>query len=275
MLRSIVTGLVPFLLAAVLAAQVATSTRHVLVDHTLGGGGRTSSAKFELVGGFGPTSNGVAPKTKRFTLGAGFAAALDVSIGTAPVVSAVTPRYPTMRGREPVVVHGTNLDAGTSPVLRLGGQTATILTRTKDKITARLPNQPAPGWRAAELRSTVGTTTLPRGVGALPLLEARPAAASGVPFGIAFKGTRGDLAVWALGIGESAPLQLPGIHHGFALNPSFFIILPGVPITAADGEFLLPFPATTYPTGTIFIQAMFTTSNPGYGPAAFSNVLRL
>lgn len=193
MRRPIVTGLVPFLLSTVVAAQVATSPGHVLVDHTFGGGGRTSSAKFELVGGFGASSNGVAPKTTKFALGAGFAAGLGVSLGTAPVVSAVTPLHPTMRGREPVVVHGTNLDAGTSPVLRLGGQTATILTRTKDKITARLPIQPAPGWRAAALRSTAGATTLPRGVGALPLLEARPAAASGVPFSIAFKGTRGEI----------------------------------------------------------------------------------
>jgi hypothetical protein len=37
------------------AAQVATSPKHVLVDHSLGGGGRPSSAKFELTGAFGPS----------------------------------------------------------------------------------------------------------------------------------------------------------------------------------------------------------------------------
>jgi IPT/TIG domain len=263
------------LAASSVTAQVATSPKHVLVDHSLGGGGRAISTKFELVGAFGPSSKGVAPKGSKFALGAGFAAGLDVSIGSTPVVSTVLPRHPTMRGREALTIHGANLDAGTAPVLKIGGQPATILTRSKDKITARLPIQPAPGWRAVQLRSSLGTAALPRAVGALPMLESRPAAASGVPFAIAFRGTKGDVILWALGIGESAPVALPGIHYGLALNPAVLLILPGLSITSARGEFVLPFAATTYPTGTLFVQAVFSTSNPGYGPAAFSNVLRL
>lgn len=45
--------------------------------------------------------------------------------------------------------------------------------------------------------------------------------------------------------------------------------------TAGQDPTHLDFPATTYPTGAIYVQGMFTSSNPGYGPAAFSNLLRL
>ena len=126
-----------------------------------------------------------------------------------------------------------------------------------------------------EVSNSSGTTVIAKGVGVLPLLEARPAPASDVPITLVFKGTRGDAVYWALAVGPSTPLVLPGIHYGFALHPIFFIAFAGFGITDPSGELKLSFPATTYMTGTVYGQAMLATSNPGYGPASFTNVIRL
>ena len=37
----------------------------------------------------------------------------------------------------------------------------------------------------------------------------------------------------------------------------------------------MSFPATTYPTNFIYAQALFLSSDPGYAPGAFSNVIRI
>ena len=38
---------------------------------------------------------------------------------------------------------------------------------------------------------------------------------------------------------------------------------------------VLPLTPTKYATGTFYVQALFRSSNPGYGPASFTNVIRL
>jgi hypothetical protein len=37
----------------------------------------------------------------------------------------------------------------------------------------------------------------------------------------------------------------------------------------------MPFPEMKYVTGSIWVQAMFASANPGYGPASFTNLLQL
>ncbi len=63
--------------------------------------------------------------------------------------------------------------------------------------------------------------------------------------------------------------------YGLSINPSAMILLPGFSIADASGEARMSFPAQTYVTGIVLAQALFVSSNPGYAPGAFSNVIQL
>ena len=49
----------------------------------------------------------------------------------------------------------------------------------------------------------------------------------------------------------------------------------GFAITNSDGVLRIPIKAQSYPVGLIYLQAMFISSNPGYAPGSFSNVIGL
>ena len=78
---------------------------------------------------------------------------------------------------------------------------------------------------------------------------------------------------WVASFGPVQPLAIPGFLYGLALNPAVLLFLPGFQILPASGEFRFPIPATGYAAGSIYVQALFATQNPGYGPGSFSNVL--
>lgn len=262
--------------AADLYAQALTSPKNVIMAHSMGHGGTTASTKYELVATFGQGVVAQRIATSKFVIHGGFNAAIEVSTTGSPVLSAVLPRYATLRGQESLTLYGTEFDIGPNPTIKIGGQTAILGARLKDRITTVLPIQPAPGWQPVEISNSSGTTVLVKGVGVLPMIESQPAAASDVPFALVFRGTKGDRVCWSIALGQSSvPLRIPGIHYGFALSPSLFVVFCGYGITNASGELRLPFPATTYVTGSVYAQAMLTSTNPGYRPASFTNVIRL
>ena len=261
--------------AALSGQAITTSSTKVIVSPTLGGGGTTSSQKHELLVSFGDGVPAGRATSARYVIEGGCNARLGVVVAGSPTLAAVAPRYATLRGGASLTLHGSELASGTVRSLKIGGKNATVGSRRADQITTVLPNQSQPGWQPVEFVTSTGTTVLAKGVGVLPLIETRPAAASGVPFRLVFKGSKGDGVIWALGIGASSPISFSGMHYGFALNPSLFIVLPGFGIADPNGELRMAFPATAYPTGTIYVQGLFVTTNPGYGPASFTNVLRL
>ena len=70
----------------------------------------------------------------------------------------------------------------------------------------------------------------------------------------------------------AAPAPIPGFLYGLALHPATVVLLPGFTILPASGEFRFPIPAANY-VGPIYAQALFGSTNPGYAPGSFSNVL--
>jgi hypothetical protein len=264
--------------AAPLGAQdapaAASSSTYFLQSFASAGGGTAQSFQHLLDGALGACTG--TTSSSRHQLVAGFTASLDTQAPGEPWLSAVSPRFVALRSGATVDLHGTALDQGGSLSVKIGGQAVTnVQSRLGHKMAVTVPDQPAPGWQPVEVTSSAGSTVLAAGIGILPMILTEPAAASEVPFGIVFKGSQGDTVVWALGIAPAAPLPLGGFGYGLALNPALILVLPGFGITGAQGELKMRFPATTYPTGSVYLQALFATANPHYGPASFSNVLRL
>lgn len=255
------------------ASQSASGARHFLASFEFGAGGRCVTSTHVLVASLGAGVTAQRASTSRHVLTGGFNATLDISTTGKPWLSAVTPPFTAMRSGATVTIHGTDLLTGTA--VEVGGQPATILGRAPDKITLQLPNQSAPGFRPVTVTTTGGATTLPQGLGVLPLIQEKPAAASDVPFALVFRGTKGDQVIWAIGVQPIFPLKINSFLHGLAINPSLILVVPGFHIPTADGVVELSFPAQTYATGSIYAQALFISSNPAYAPGAFSNVVQL
>lgn len=262
-------------LGALVAAQAATATAHTLLQHELSDGRQTNSSTYRLDGAFGVGATARRATSQSYVLQGGFSSTLDVSGTGKPWLTAVQSRFITLLGQPTVRLKGTELHLGTRPTVRIGGIATTVVTRTPHQLTTTVPLLRQPGWLPVEVQNSLGTTILPRGIGVLPLLDTDPAPTSGKDFDLVFRGTKGDIVHWAMGIGESPPLTVPGVHFGFALNPTLFIVFTGFAITNDDGVLRIPIKAQTYPVGLIYLQAMFLSPNPGYAPGAFSNVIRL
>ena len=52
-------------------------------------------------------------------------------------------------------------------------QPASTITRTVDNIVMTMPDQPVPGFQRVTFSNNVGTTTIPEGVGVLPMIGLR------------------------------------------------------------------------------------------------------
>lgn len=258
-----------------LAAQAASSNKHVLLQNELSDGRGSQSTRYVMHGSIGVGAMARRATSTVFVLEGGLTDSFTVPASGRPWLTAVRPAAAPMRSQATVTLLGTEFDRGTAPTVRIGGVLAQVVTRTREALTAILPLQPSPGWKPVEIRNDLGTTVLARGIAMLPLIETRPAAADRVPFELVFRGSKGDQVVWALGIVQGPPIPLAGAHFGFAIAPPSFIIYSGFAITRADGELRLSFPPTQYPTGLIYLQALFLSSNPGYAPGAFSNVLNI
>ena len=63
--------------------------------------------------------------------------------------------------------------------------------------------------------------------------------------------------MWAIGVFPAAPIPVGGFGYGLAVNPAALIVLPGFGIADLNGEFRMPFPATSYPTGQVIAQGLF------------------
>lgn len=239
------------------------------------GAGATQSSQYRLSTSIGPIAGESSSAQHRLV--AGGIPGLHQAVGGQPLLSAALTRYAPLGGGSSIELAGINLDLGNIQSLKVGGQTvSTVQSRSPSRLRFVLPAQPEPGWQEIELQTSAGDTQLAQGIGVLPLLEETPGAAPEQAFGITFRGTQGDQVVWALGVAPAAaPIPIGSFQYGLAINPSVLLIVPGFTILGADGSFVLPIPASSYPLGNIYVQALFDSSNPGYSPGAFSNVLRL
>lgn len=263
------------LLVMSLAAQSASSPTHFLVGGEVAAGGTTQSIAHRLAGSF---SSGVpaarSTSTNHVLLG-GFPAAGDVPVAGRPWLTGVSPAFAPLLGGTPLVLHGTELNLGAALQITVGGVGAITGARTQASVQTTLPAQPRPGYRDVHVRSTAGDSTLPRGIGVLPLLEFPVAHQANVPVVLRYLGAQGDQVVLVLALGTlPAPFPIPGFHHGLELDLFSLLALPALPVTAADGRLEVQLPAAA-PASPIFFQAFSLTQNPGWFPGSFTNVARL
>ena len=274
---TLLTGLLALTLAADGAAQATASKGFFLSATARAAGGSSASTGFSMTASFGAAAAKPAGSAG-YRLVGGFTAGLDAPVTGRPWLAGALPRITTPRSGALVTLSGTELN-GTAFSVKIGGQNATVLSRSENEVQVRLPFQPVPGFQPVTVSNgTVSngtvSSTLPDAIGVLPLVTTDEAPAPNRAFDIVFKGSPGDAVSWCYGMNPIIPLGIPGYLHGLALSPSSYVVMPGFSILDPSGEFRVPVPPLSYPVGTIYAQAFFFTSNAGYAPGAFSNLLR-
>lgn len=234
-------------------------------------GGSAQSTTYKMAATIGaPILAGRANSTN-FGVEGSFLGTLSAS-GSHPWVTSCLPNFVTPLSQLTVWLSGTRLDIGGTPIVTVGGKTATILSRSPTALAVRLPSLSVPGFQPIVVQNTSGSSTLPRGVGVLPMIFTEGAPASNKGFDLIFKGTQTDTIIWALGVNEGPPIPISNFLHGLTINASFVRILPTMQITSPTGELRLPIPAVPF-NFKIYVQGLFVSTNPGYAPGSFSNLI--
>jgi hypothetical protein len=265
-----------FVLAAVLplAAQSASGLTHFLVASD-SAGGSAQSFVHRLTGTFASGVPAARATSTGYVLLGGFPAAIESTVTGAPWLTGVAPAFGPLLGGTALVLHGTELNLGGVPQITIGGVPALTGARTNATIQTTLPAQPRPGYQAVTVQNGNGTTTLPKGIGVLPMIDFPVAHQSNVPLGLRYRGAQGDQIVLVLSLGTiAAPIPFAPFHHGLEVDLFTMLVLPPLPVTAPDGLLVVGLPAAA-PAVPIFFQAFSLTQGPGWFPGSFTNVARL
>lgn len=274
----------PLLLALVLTWMpvVATAQKHADGSgsssltyfsevHAVADGGYARSATYAVTATIGQMVGGAA-SSATYAVHGGFVPALD-AVSIEPWLTYATPSYVMPRSKDLVWLSGARLDLG-APTVTVAGRPAAVVASSATDVAIRMPALSEPGWHSIELHNASGTTSLERGIGVLPLLYTEGAPASEVEYDIVFRGSRGDVVLWALGVSPGIRLSIAPYLHGLTISSSYIKLLPSMMVSANNGE--VRFGVPTMPTTmAIYVQGLFVTSNPGYAPGSFSNLLKL
>lgn len=271
-----------FALALTLGAGASTGQKHTdgsasssvtyfSESKTVADGGLANSATYALTATIGQPAPGDVGSTT-YALTGGFVGTLDAT-SSEPWLTAANPAYVMPRSNDLLWLSGARLNLGLPSVV-VSGRPVTVVASSATDVAIRLPALPDPGWHSITLSNTAGTTTIERGVGVLPLMYTDGAPASEVEFDIVFRGTKGDVVVWAMGVNPGTKLPIGPYLYGLTIDASFVRILPAMLITANSGEVRFSVPAVPI-TITFYLQGLFLTNNPGYAPGSFSNLLKL
>ena len=267
-------SVIALLLACALPAQASGRT-FFLPSAEQGSGGTAVSTTWRITGSFGAGAVPSRATSQRYVLSGGFPASLDVPVTGRPWLTAVRPFYAPIMGGTALQLHGTELHLGASASVKIGGKVAAITSRTRNAIAATLPVQTTPGWTRVDVTAGGETTSLPKAIGILPLIEVSPPAEPGIPFQITYRGTQGDIVVWLLAAGKGPfPFPVPPFHYGFELDIATFLVLTVTPVVAASGTAELPLPAVVWSRPILF-QTLAVSQTTGYAPGSFSNAVRL
>lgn len=262
-------------LALPLAAQSASSASWFLVAGEVGPGGSCQSFLHSLTGTASAGAPAAFAVSSSFVLLGGFPAAIGTPAAGSPWLSGVEPVFAPLLGGTALTLHGTGLNLGPTAAITVGGQTATMGARTNATVQTAVPPQPQPGYQPVVVQDPFGASTLPRGMGILPLLDLPVAHQSNVPFRLRYFGAQGDLVVIGLAFGISpVTIPVPPFHHGLQLDLMSLFAMPLMSVASADGVLSLNLPAVV-PSGPILFQAVSLTQDPGWFPGSFTNVVRL
>ena len=257
---------------AFVGAQAASSKTFFLPANEHGAGGQASSTRFRLSGSFDSGAIAQRAASRSFVLNGGFVASHDVRVSGRPWLTGVRPLYAPLKGGTTLTLYGTELHLGLTATLKIGAQVAAVTTRTRDQVQATLPLQPEPGWQAVELNAGGVTTTLPRGLGVLPMLDLDRPRRNGRPFEVSYRGKTGDLVVWLVGAARGPKIVLPGYGHGFELNLAAFHVLTGTIVSDPSGVQRLALPGVN--SGPLYFQSLVISRDAGYAPGSFTNTTR-
>jgi hypothetical protein len=261
--------------AAQTAAPAASSPTWFLVAADTGPGGASQSFTHALCGTLAAGAPAARALSTSFVLLGGFPAAVDAPATGQPWLAGVEPAFAPLLGGTALVLHGTELALGPTPAITVGGVVAPVGGRTNATIATVLPPQPQPGWQPVTVQGPFGSTTLPRGVGVLPLLDLPVAHQDDVPVALRYVGAPGDIVVFGVAAGTGpVPLPIAPYHHGLLLDLATVFVLTAEFVVAPDGVFALQLPALA-PTSPILFQCLALTLHPGYAPGAFTNVVAL
>ncbi|MCC6783408.1 MAG: hypothetical protein IT457_11250 [Planctomycetes bacterium] len=210
-----------------------------------------------------------------YVLEGGFPAALDATVLGSPWLTGVRPYYVPQRGSPTLTLHGTELNLGPTPIVTVGGQPATVGVRANSQLQITMPDQPVPGYQPVLVTSVFGNTILTEGVGVLPMIELLCPMLSDTPNGLRIRGTQNDVMVLAMSFGlAGSPFALPPYGYSFQLDFGLLVLSSGFVLSGGDTLDLIVPPLAL--TGLIYVQTFtFSSSNPGYAPGSFSNVVRI
>ena len=77
-----------------------------------------------------------------------------------------------------------------------------------------------------------------------------------------------------IGLDEVPGRQLPPLRHALVIDPTVLLTVGPFPVTDPAGTLLLQVPAVPW-ARPVLVQAVALSSNPGYAPGSFTNVVRL
>ena len=263
---------------AALAQGSSSSTNSFLPASSAGpAANNMQSTNWKLDASFG---SGVVPgraTSANFVLEGSWLAALNGKTLGHPWVTGVSPLFGLLGVQTQHRVHGTELHLGATTSCSVGGIPATVNSRARDQLVVTLGKPTVPGWQSVVVSNGGGTSTLPKGIGILPMLDIESPIdnAGSRPSEIVYQGRQGDIVVWMLAAGKSpVVLPIPGYGYGFGLNFLTMIVLTTTPIGAPNGRAALPLPAVAFKRPLNMQGFVFAPLSP-YKPGAFTNVVDL
>ncbi len=259
------------------STQSTSSTNYFMPASERASGGHAASTTYRLEAALGA---GVVPQlttSTNFKLMGGFNACSDTPIAGQVWLSACLPLYGPITGGTGHTLHGHELNLGAATNITIGGQAATVASRTRDKVVLTLPLQSTPGWQPIVATNGGGTATLTRGIGILPMTDKFPPAIDNTrPFRVTYRGKQGDIFYMAVASAKF-PVAVPlgAYNHGLELNLGALIgIIGPLPVTDPSGEFHFDIPGINFPR-PLYVQMLGMSVTAPYSPGSFTNTISL
>lgn len=252
----------------------ASSGTYFMAAVDFGSAEDTSTLIYRLQGGQGSgvvTEPDAASATYRMR--GGFYGALTAPMLGQPWLTGALPFWITMTQNGTLLAHGTELQLGTPPAITIGGQPATVLARTFDRIHVTVPDQPVPGFQPVAFTNSAGTTILAEGVGVLPMIEKREPLNGVDPNYVRIHTLPNDVVLLVLGEAPGPGIQVLDFRYELLLNPATVVFTDAFFVGDPEGKTTIPLPP--FPTGLLFLQALAITADPSYYPGSWTNPVAL
>lgn len=192
-----------------------------------------------------------------------------------PWVTGVTPRFVKPSGAPTIQLRGSQLAAGSNPVVEIGDAVATVISRAGDQVSATVPTLAVPGYKSVTLTTSTGSSRLDSGIGVLPMIDTPEPLNGWDPNALRFHVSQGDFLIFGLGMTLSTVgLQFEDWKYRLMLDPNDIVLTNAYFVSDPEGKLTLAIPPF-FASGVVHCQALVITNDPSYAPASFTNVLSL